>query len=245
MQAFDEKNRDCLVAVVNNDADLHRFIDERWYRIPARAIGRSLGVGAIEESNILALYQTAGVNAGLPGAIEMWGEIEERLLLPRRAIVPEEPDHPGADEKYHLIRLRAVERLEAPIVSRRPRRITFLRTTSRHLFHASDINDLIAGTPGEERLWHVLKKEENLELERRYFMRMDDVVMEVDFALLGRERSLGIICEGETHGGGPGSDHIPEAWSILRFSPGRLDAEFADCVGEIAAEIARMKNDEI
>ena len=243
MQSLDARTRDCLVAVVNNDADLHRFSRERWYRIPARSVGRSLAGEAIEESRILAIYQTAGVNAGLPGAIELWGEIEERLLLPRRAIVPEEPDHPGAGETYHLIRLRTVECLEAPIISHRPRRITFLRTTSSHLFHASSINDLIVGTPAEERLWRALKEEKDLELERKYFMRMRDVVMEVDFALLGRERSLGIICEEDASTMTAGNDDIPEAWNILRFSPTRLDAGFAECMWEIAREIRSMKDE--
>ena len=113
------EQRDCLIGVVNNDTDMQRFRDERWYRIPARAMGRSLSRESLDESRILALYQTSTVHSGLPGTIELWGEIDEVQQLSRRQIVPDEPNHPAADEQYHLIRLRNIERLERPVASRR------------------------------------------------------------------------------------------------------------------------------
>ena len=117
--------RDCLVAVVKHNADLQRFRDEAWYRIPDRALGRSIGRVALKESNVLALYQTAGVTDGLPGAIELWGEIAGVETLPRREMLPDEPNHPAADQLYHRLRLSGVHRLEQPILSRRARRLAF------------------------------------------------------------------------------------------------------------------------
>jgi hypothetical protein len=234
------RTRDCLIAVVNNDADLRRFTDEHWYRIPGRAVGRMLGAGALAEASVLALYQTASIGGGMPGAIELWGEIAQRLVVARRELLPGEPDHPAADEAYHLIKLRSVERLPAPIVSRRARRITFLRTTRAHLLHASDINELIVGTPAEERLWRAMRGDGELgEIERRYYMRMDDVVMEVDFALFREGRALGVQCREAGHIGIAGEEG-PVAWKILRFSPARLDREFAVCLEEIAATMREM-----
>jgi len=234
----DEVSRDCLVAVVTNDADLRRFTDEHWYRIPARAVGRSITEAAVRQAGLLALYQTSGVRDGLPGAIEFWGEVREMQTLPRHAILPDEAGHPAAGELYHLIRLARVERLDAPIIARRPRRITFLRTTRDRLFHASDINDLVVGTGAEERLWRALR-DGDLEVERRFFLRSGDVVMEVDFALFQEERALGLLC-GETVPA-VNADDVVDAWRILRFSPARLDREFSDCLTEIADYLRRMR----
>src|SRR5437868_2731465 len=83
-------HRDCLIAVVTNDADLKRFSEQRWYRIPERAIGRSLKVDSFDQFRKLALYQTSLVSNGLPSSIELWGEIDEVLRMSRREILPEE-----------------------------------------------------------------------------------------------------------------------------------------------------------
>lgn len=243
-EATDGMIRDCLVAVVNNDRDLQRFAGEGLYRIPARAVGRTVAADAITETNLLALYQTAAIGAGMPSAVELWGEIEERIVAPRRAIVPDEPHHPAADEEYHLIRVRSVERLDAPIVSRRPRRITFLRTTSGHLFHASDVNELILGSPAEERLWRALReRSDGAEVERRYYMRLRGVVMEVDFALFYGDRALAIQCSED---GPPGAyrDDVPDAWRLIRFSPCSIDAELAGCLEEIESMMEEMRGND-
>jgi hypothetical protein len=223
--------RDCLVAVVTNDADLARFTDERWYRIPDRALGRSLSADAFEESNILALYQTTGIRNGLPSAVELWGEIDEVVRMYRREIFPDSVPA-AADGLYHVVRVRGIERLERPIVSHRPRRVTFIRTTSQRLFRAADVNDLVIGSAIEEKLWGELRV---LDVERKYLMRVDDLVMEVDFAVFYGDRTLGIVLESGDDGSTPHDDDIRsgEGWTILRFSPYRLETELSTCVGTI------------
>lgn len=239
--ATDTIVRDCLVAVVTNDADLRRFTHDRWYRVPVRAVGRAIGEDALREARTLALYQTSGIRDGLPGTIELWGDVEEMLMLPRRDIIPEEPDHPAAAELYHLLRLTHIDRFPAPIVARRPRRLTFLRTTRDRLFSAGDINDLIVGSPAEERLWRALR-ENGGEMERHLFMRADDLVMEVDFALFQEERALGLLCDDVRWGHFDPADVI-DAWRILRFSPSRLDRDLSGCLDEIAELLRRMREE--
>lgn len=235
--------RDCLVAVITSDADLQRLREEGWYRIPDRALGRQLARDALEESSSLALYQTSSVRDGLPSAIELWGEIGERRTLARRDLIPDEPYHPSAGALYHLIRLKSVQRLERPVTSIRPRRITFIRTTREHLFHAADINDLIVGTRAEERLWKPLREQEP-DVERRFYMRAQGVVMELDFALFRREQGLGIICDERPdairEGSGVLDEGMPEAWRVLRFSPARIDEDLESCLREITAMADRM-----
>lgn len=233
--------RDTLVAVVTNDTDLQRFAEEGWYRIPARAVGRTLAADALQQTSTLALYQTGAITAGLPSAIELWGEVAQVLPKLRRELLPNEPDHPAADELYHLVRVAQVRRLERPIVSRRPRRVTFIRTTREKLLAATDINDLVIGTDAEERLWKSL---ENLEAERKYFMRVSDVMMEVDFALFEQGKTVGIIVALDEPTATDARESATDAWRILRFSPNRLQSDLAGCLQEIMALVRGIKEGE-
>jgi hypothetical protein len=223
--------RNCLIGIVTTDQNLHEFLDHGHYRIPARAIGRSLAARALEETELLALYQTQRLADGLSGAIEIYGEITERRVATRREIIPSEPNHPSANELYHLLRVEEVRHLERPIVSRRSRRFVFLRTTRERLFTAVDLNDLVLGTAAEEQLWQGLCGE-SVHVERRSYIRCSGMVMEVDFAVFGNRGVVGVIC-GE-HSNIPAEvTDVPEAWRVVRFSEARLNADLVGCVGEV------------
>lgn len=230
--------RDTLIAVVTNDADLRRFAEEGWYRIPARAIGRTLAADALPQLSAIALYQTGAITGGLPSAIELWGEVTEITSQLRRQILPNEPDHPAADELYHVVRVAAPQRLDRPIISRRPRRVTFIRTTREKLLHATEVNDLVIGTEAEERLWKSL---ENMQAERKYFMRVSDVMMEVDFALFPQNNTVGILVTPDEPEPTTTPESAADAWRILRFSPNRLQSDFAGCLQEILSLVGTMK----
>lgn len=229
--------RDTLIAVVTNDVDLQRFAQHGWYRIPARAIGRTLAADTLPQLTTIALYQTGAITTGLPSAIELWGEITNITLQLRRHILPNEPDHPAADEWYHIIHVAQPQRLERPIISRRPRRVTFIRTSRSKLLNAVEINDLVIGSEVEERLWKSL---EDLQPERKYFMRVSDVTMEVDFALFQQNQTLGIIVTPDESTTTP-PEVVTDAWRILRFSPNRLQSDFAGCLQEILSLVGTMK----
>lgn len=226
------RKRDCLVAVVNHDSDLLRFHNDSWYRIPDRILGRSIARNALEESSTLALYQSTAVTEGLPQSIEWWGEIDGIETVRRRELIPEEPTHPAAEELYHRIGLSNIHRLERPIVSRVPRRITFLRTTRERLLRASDINDLVIGSRTEEALWQSIRERSD-EFDRRIFMEVDGTVMEVDIGFVGTDGGVAVMLNG--------SDAVheqehPEStgpWRILRFSPTTLESDMSGCVRQI------------
>src|SRR5205814_6600954 len=82
--AMDTSARDCLVGVVTSDADLEKFSAEHAYRVPARAIGSALSADALEQSKVLALYQTSSIRNGIRSEIELWGEIDEIATRTRR-----------------------------------------------------------------------------------------------------------------------------------------------------------------
>ncbi|NJN55774.1 MAG: hypothetical protein HC804_14135 [Anaerolineae bacterium] len=63
-------------------------------------------------------------------------------LLTRRALFPNEPDHPQADAPYYKVQLGPLQTLPHPISSLQWRRITFIHTTWDRFMDATEINDL-------------------------------------------------------------------------------------------------------
>ena len=81
-------------------------------------------------------------------------------------------------------------------------------------------------------------------------MRVSDVMMEVDFALFQQNTTVGIIVAPDAPTP-PASapaftpESTPEStddtWRILRFSPNRLQSDFAGCLQEILSLVGTMK----
>lgn len=124
-----------LVAVVTRPRDLERARQEGWYRIPLRHAPQPLA------ADLLAFYLTAAFGP------ERWSvrwiaPVERYQLLTRRELLPDEPAHPRADERYYRLSLGAVRPLLRPLASRRLRRVVFIPTTLGQLLRAGDVNEL-------------------------------------------------------------------------------------------------------
>lgn len=141
-----------LVAVINDPEDLERARTQGWYRIPlARAPAR---IGA----DFLAFYQTGAFPPGERWAVRTVAAVRGYHLATRRELIPEQPDHPRAGQRYYRVTLGELQPLPHPVPSRRLRRITFIRTTLGRLLEAQEINDLWIRTPAQERLWQALEQ---------------------------------------------------------------------------------------
>ncbi len=119
-------------------------------------------------------------------------------LSARRELIPEEPDHPRADERYYRIDLGELVALPHPVPSRRLRRITFIRTTLERLLHADEINDLWIRTPAQERLWHALQEAGLADRVEHDYPLVDDGLhgdgpYRADFALLDGEQRVALF----------------------------------------------------
>lgn len=124
-----------LVVVVNNRQDWRRVIEERWYRIPLKHAPHPVAAEA------LAFYLTRpfGNDAW---QVAWYAPTLRYQLVTRRELLPAEPDHPRATERYYRIALGPVQRLERSISSQRLRRVTFIPTTFGRLLTAADVADL-------------------------------------------------------------------------------------------------------
>jgi hypothetical protein len=97
----------------------------------------------------------------------------------RRDLFPEQGDHPRADQLYYKVQLGPLQNREAPIVSLRWRRITFIHTTWDRFKDAREINDLfIVGGQYVDRLYATLK-ERGIQAEKGYHVSEQDMEYEI------------------------------------------------------------------
>jgi very-short-patch-repair endonuclease len=229
-----------LVAIVNNQRDFDIARREGWYRIPVKHAPRRLG------AEYLAFYQTK-VFGQEKWAVHYYAPIRRVHLMQRRDLLPQEGDHPRADDWYYKIEIGPLQRLPHPIPSRRLRRITFIPTTLSRLLSAWEVNDLWLGDEEEERLWEAFKQNE-IEIERRVFLREEDEAYLIDFAATCRRGKVAILCggagplgEGSALRERPAADYELTAagWEVLRFSPRQIEGSLEDCLASIRQAIAQ------
>jgi hypothetical protein len=165
-----------LVALVNTPGDLEIAERERWYRIPTRSAPKYFS-GA----QYLAFYlpTTFGPRKW---TIDTYATVRGHELVRRRDLLPEEPDHPRANELYYKLELGVSERREPPIIAKRGRRVLFLWTTWDKFSTAREWNDLYVRTSAHEKLWDALRAG-NLDVEREVLVREGPARYRVDFLI--------------------------------------------------------------
>ncbi len=124
-----------LVAVVPSPRDLTYIRAEQWYRIPVQRAPRMVSAEA------LAFYQT-GVFGAERWAVRYIACIRQVRVVTRVELLPNEPGHPRAHERYYRFELEPLETLPLPVPSRRLRRLTFIATTYGQLLRARDVVEL-------------------------------------------------------------------------------------------------------
>jgi hypothetical protein len=139
-----------LVAVVPSVADWERIQREGWYRIPVQRAPRQIG------AEYLAFY-LPGCFGALRWSIRSYAAIRQYTLATRRDLLPGEPDHPRAAELYYRLELGPLQALPNPVISRRLRRVTFIRTDLETLYSAAEICDLWRREDPRARLWRGLR----------------------------------------------------------------------------------------
>lgn len=154
-----------LVVIVNNRRDWQRVVEEGWYRIPLSRAPHPIA------ADYLAFYHTRNVG-GACWSVSFYAPVLRCRIVSRRELLPDEPLHPRADERYYRIELGEVRALAQPIRSRALRRITFIPTTLERLYVAEDVADLWLTQDEAALLWlyfrdAALKATRRLALEER------------------------------------------------------------------------------
>jgi hypothetical protein len=124
-----------LVGVINRKRDLVYARDQHWYRIPQARMPRGI------TADYLAFFLSRSFGER-NGAIHYYARRKGLELRYRRDLLPDEPNHPNADEAYYRVALGDFEYKDPPVVNNTRRSITFIYTTWDRFVHARTIADL-------------------------------------------------------------------------------------------------------
>lgn len=131
-----------LVAVLNRKRDLQILQNEGWYRIPYKRLPH----GIYEE--YIAFYLSGYASHTYPTrGIHLYARRIGVELCYRRDLIPQEDNHPRANEMYYRVKCANITDLQPPIVNARRRPIAFIFTTWDRFTHAVDIAELYSKAP--------------------------------------------------------------------------------------------------
>jgi hypothetical protein len=179
-----------LVGVMNRPKDLEIAREQRWYRIPQGKAPRGV------DAEYIAFYFTTEFG-DLKWGIHYYARRTGHELVLRRDLLPDEPEHPRADQPYYKIQLGPLVTKEPPIMSGSWRRITFIHTTWDRFQAATEIKDLFSkDSRFVDRVYHALR-ESGLHPRRDYRFEQGGTSYKVDIALVCED---GVIAATTTEG---------------------------------------------
>lgn len=230
-----------LVAVINRRIDLDLAHAKQWYRIPVRSAPAGLN-----DMRWVAFYLTAPFG-GEKWSVRHWASITSIREARRVELLPDEPDHPRAQEAYYRLALGQVQQRHEPILSRRRRRVVFIPSVWRKFQTALEINDLHNGSPLEDRLWAAFKQE-GIEAERQWFEGTTESLYCLDFAVFCPQRNIDVECDGDLWHSNPKrarednqrNNFLEQrGWHVLRFSTDQLMSTLPDCLQAVKTTVRR------
>jgi len=221
-----------LTAVMTHPHDFETARNESWYRIPARSAPKFF------PPDYIAFYFTKAFKDEA-FSICYFAPVRGHELLTRRDLLPEEPNHPRADQQYYKVQLGQLARREPPIISKTWRRITFVLTNGRRFSSATEINELILGPKEHDILWRALK-ERGLHAERNYVIRDERAVYKVDLAVMCRDGTVGIMCTDPTQQPNQRTNRNPNKFPLFEFTPQQIETQLADCMASIQTAVHKM-----
>ena len=175
-----------LVAIMNNLRDWELVQRAGWYRIPVRRAPRQMAAAH------LAFFHTA-VFKREKWSVRYYAPVWAVRLARRRDLLPEESEHPRADDLYYRFDLGPLRELPRPIPSRRLRRVTFIHTTLQRLHEAGDVSQLWIRQPLRERLWVEFNRQ-GIHAEPDAAAPESDSARHFDFLIPCRRGSVAIDC---------------------------------------------------
>ncbi|MCK5852193.1 DUF559 domain-containing protein [bacterium] len=233
-------NKDVLIALIPNPADLLIAMNQGWYRIPAskKIVPKSVKNKTLK---IIAFYQPRSFKE-LAFAVRFYAPVDDIKIVKRHLLFPDEPENEKSDSDYYKIEFKKLLPLPRPIISRVHRRILFINTTLEQFETAEEINDLFNESPLEEHFWSALKIND-IHAERQYAEQVKSKLYYLDFAVLCKRSKIGIECDGDTYHMRPESVQYDKrrnndleslGWNVLRYTT-------EDIYGNLDKSISQVK----
>ncbi len=217
-----------LVALLNQPRELELVRAEHWYRIPAKHAPTF-----VTQARYVAFYLTRAFG-DCKWTIREYAPVRGHELVRRRDLLPEERDHPRADEAYYKLQLGNLIALPRPIVSRAGRRMLFVWTTGDKFSRAVELNDLLGRGQADDALWSAIKAA-GLGAERQRSVRDARARYRVDFWIPCARGELAIVI-------GAAARRLPKGktWRAIQFSEGQIAARQPSCVREICKMVREL-----
>jgi hypothetical protein len=140
-----------LVGVINRKRDLETVLRERWYRIPQQQMKRGIN------AEYIAFFLSKAFGER-NGGIHYFADRKGVELLYRRDLLPQEPNHPRANEAYYKIQLGIIHSKVPPVLNTSRRTLSFVYTTWDRFVNATQIRDLYSKEDYfVDRIYHALR----------------------------------------------------------------------------------------
>ncbi len=173
-----------LVGVMPHPRDLEIAREQHWYRVPARHAPQGI------HAEYVAFYFTKSFGPDLRWAIHFYARRTGHELARRVDLLPDDPGHPRAHERYYKLQLGPLKQKVPPIVSMRWRRITFIQTTWDRFVKAREVNDLFSSdNVFVDRVYHALKAR-GIQPERAVEIREGQTCFTVDLLIPCRDGAV-------------------------------------------------------
>jgi very-short-patch-repair endonuclease len=198
----------------------------------------------------MAFYQGKVFGSDEAYKIRYSAEVDHTEVVQRKELFPDDEENlHKAETLYYRVSLRNLQFRYRPIVSYRPRRLSFIPTTLAKFENAEQINDLFDGSPLEDRLWQNLK-ENGILAERQWKIIVEGKNYYLDFAIFCRNGKLAIETDGYTY-------HYDDrnqidydtfrrneieldGWRSLHFTSRQVNDDFAQYLPQIQRAIEQL-----
>lgn len=232
-------NKIVLVCVLKNKRDLDILLTEKWYRIPVK-------YAPTRQFKYLAFYQPALF--GHQGKrIQYYARVLATKIVKRKKLLPNELNHPMADEDYLQIWVGKIKKLTQPIRNIIPRRISFGFTTLNRLLNSKNILQLYNVAPIEQIMEDGLRRagikafaQYRIFGKKRYCL---------DFAIFCKKGRIAIECDNKKAHSSPKQrqkDKIKDiflkqhGWRVIRLSENEIVSDLKSCILRIKKEARKL-----
>lgn len=229
-----------LVGVLKNRRDRNLLFREHWYRIPVLSAPR-------RKFRYLAFYQPVAFGRG-GKRIQHYARVVRSRTRKRRTLLPSEPKHPKAGERYWQIRVGKIRALAQPIENVLPRRVSFGFTTLRRLLAAKNILQLYGVTPTEEIIGRALKRS-GIPAASQQSVSGSGRRYRLDFAIFCKRGPLAVECDNaKAHAGRRQRerDRAKDAflrrhgWTVIRLAERDIVASVERCLWRVRRAVQQL-----
>ncbi|MCK4244202.1 MAG: DUF559 domain-containing protein [Candidatus Omnitrophica bacterium] len=220
--------------MVRRKKDLRIILKKHCYRIPLKRC-------PVQRFAYLAFYEVSRL--GEEGkAINYYARLKTESEAKRIELLPDEPEHPRAEEIYRVYHLGKIQRTSKRIKNHSRRRISFGFTTREKLLHSEEISQLFNIPPLEDIMAKELKRRK-IKVYREYPLRLAKIRRyRLDFAIIDQKSKIAVECDNEKWHLRPSQkqkDRIRDStlkrmgWIVLRFRGKEILKNVSGCVDRI------------